>query len=98
MTPEGKVKAQVKKILDEHGVYYFCPATGGYGRSGIPDFICCFKGKFMAIECKAGVGKLTALQHRELQRIQDAGGECFVVREDSVGNLSSYLDLILLTY
>ena len=98
MTPEGKVKARVKKILDERGVYYFCPATGGYGRSGIPDFICCFKGKFMAIECKAGVGKLTALQHRELQRIQDAGGECFVVREDNVGNLSSYLDLILLTY
>jgi len=48
-TPEGKVKAKVKKLLDEMKVYYFCPATGGYGRSGIPDFICCYNGKFLSI-------------------------------------------------
>ena len=86
MTPEGKVKAQVKKILDERGVYYFCPATGGYGRSGIPDFICCYNGRFLAIECKAGKGDLTALQTRELTRIDAAGGEAIVVRESSIDN------------
>jgi len=91
MTPEGKVKAQVKKILDERGVYYFCPATGGYGRSGVPDFICCYNGMFMAIECKAGKGDLTALQTRELTRIHAAGGEAVVVRETSMGNFINFL-------
>jgi hypothetical protein len=91
MTPEGKVKAKVKKLLDEREVYYFMPATGGYGRSGIPDFICCYNGRFMAIECKAGKGDLTALQTRELTRIDAAGGEAVVVRETSMDNFIKFL-------
>jgi len=90
-TPEGKVKAKVKKLLDEMKVYYFCPATGGYGRSGIPDFICCYNGKFLAIECKAGKEMPTALQTRELQRIDAAGGEAVVVRETSMDNFVKFL-------
>lgn len=79
MTPEAKTKAACKKILDAEGVYYFMPFGGGYGRAGIPDIIACVNGHFLAIECKAGKGKTTALQDRELQRIVDAGGEALVV-------------------
>ena len=49
-TPEKKVKDKVVAILKRFGVYYFFPATHGYGRSGVPDIICCFKGFFLAIE------------------------------------------------
>ena len=31
MTPEGRVKAKVKKILDDINAYHFSPQTGGYG-------------------------------------------------------------------
>lgn len=82
-TPEGKVKAAVKKILDAHGVYHFSPAANGYGRVGVPDIICCVNGYFLAIECKAGKGKTTALQDRELAAITKAGGAAAVVHEDS---------------
>ena len=91
MTPEGKVKAKVKKILDVYEVYYFCPATGGYGRSGIPDFVCCYKGKFIAIECKAGKGKTTALQDREIASIKDRGGIALVVNEDNYADVTNAL-------
>jgi len=94
MTPEGKVKAKVKKILDVHEVYYFCPATGGYGRSGIPDFVCCYKEMFIALECKAGKGKTTALQDRELARIHSAGGRAFVVNEDNLHVIEHFFDSI----
>ena len=47
-TPEKKVKDKVVKLLKQHGVYYFFPATYGMGRSGVPDIICCIKGKFLA--------------------------------------------------
>ncbi len=40
-TPEKKVKDKVKKMLVEVGAYYFMPATGGYGRSGVPDLVAC---------------------------------------------------------
>ena len=55
LTPEKKVKNAIIKQLKLLGdsVYYFFPATGGYGRSGVPDIVGCFNGKFWAIECKA---------------------------------------------
>ena len=90
-TPEGKVKAAVKRILDAHNVYYFPPATGGYGRSGVPDIVCCVNGHFLAIECKAGNGKTTVLQERELQAIRDAGGVAMVVNEVTLGALVKVL-------
>jgi len=90
-TPEGKVKATVVKLLKQHGVYYFFPATYGMGRSGVPDIICCIKGKFLAIECKAGSNKTTALQNRELNAIIDAGGIALVINEGNVITLLSIL-------
>jgi len=78
-TPENRVKNAVRKILEANGVYYFMPSTGGYGRSGIPDIIACVNGQFLAIECKA-IGKHpTALQERELARIDYAGGKTLVI-------------------
>jgi Holliday junction resolvase len=90
-TPEKKVKDKVVKLLKQHGVYYFFPATYGMGRSGVPDIICCIKGKFLAIECKAGSNKTTALQNRELNAIIDAGGIALVINEGNVITLLSIL-------
>jgi len=54
MTPEAKVKKQVKAILDALEVYHFSPMQNGMGRAGIPDIIACHSGRFIGIECKAG--------------------------------------------
>jgi len=89
-TPESKVKKAVVKILKDHGVYYFFPATHGYGKSGVPDIIACFCGQFIAIECKADDGKLTALQEREILRIRRAGGDAFLVNEELLDDLNQY--------
>ena len=86
-TPEGRVKAKVKALLKKHNIYHFMPATGGYGRSGVPDIIACMRGRFLAIECKAGAGKLTPLQSRELALIEEAGGLAYVINEDSIESL-----------
>jgi len=91
LTPEGRIKAKVVKILREEGVYYFFPATHGYGRSGVPDVICCVAGKFLGIECKAGANKPTALQVHEIEQIRSAGGVAVVVNE---ANWDSTRDII----
>jgi len=90
-TPEGKVKAAVRKILDKYGVYHFMPPGMGLGRAGIPDIIGCKNGHFIAIECKAGKGKVTALQERELVAICNAGGFTFIAREDCLEELEKEL-------
>lgn len=94
MTPEKRVKKQVTDKLKERGAYYFFPAANGMGRAGIPDIIACYKGKFIAIECKAGKNTTTALQDRELQKIKDVGGYAFVVNEDNIDDVSNLLTVI----
>lgn len=82
-TPEKVVKDKVVSVLKSEDVYYFFPATHGYGRSGVPDIIACVNGHFFAIECKAGGGKLTALQTREIEHIRRCGGVAVVANEDN---------------
>jgi Holliday junction resolvase len=94
LTPERKVKQQVVALLKEAGAYYFFPSANGLGRSGIPDIIVCYRGRFVGIECKAGKGQTTALQERELKRISEAGGTALVIREDDIALVTSTLNLL----
>ena len=91
-TPEKKVKDKVVKLLKERGVYYFFPGTHGFGKSGVPDIVCCIRGQFFAIECKAGNNKPTALQEREIAAINQAGGRAVVINETNITDLVSELD------
>lgn len=91
MTPEKKVKDKVKKVLNKVGCYYFFPATGGYGKSGVPDIVVCFRGHFIGIECKSGSNKPTALQELNLQQIKDNGGESIVINEENLDDLEGWL-------
>ena len=95
MTPEKKVKTKVVAILKTFGAYYFYPVTGGYGASGVPDIVGCYKGNFFAVECKAGKGKTTALQEKNIAQIKATGGLAIVVNEDNiedVGNLMRQIE------
>ena len=55
-------------------VFFWKEHGGPYGTSGIPDIICCYKGRFLGLEAKLPGGKLTALQRRALEKINAAGG------------------------
>lgn len=94
MTPEAKVKKKVKDVLTKLGAYYAMPATGGYGNSGAPDFVVCYKGTFIGIECKANGNKPTALQMHNLVLIRKAGGYGLVIDETNVNELTQTLELI----
>jgi hypothetical protein len=90
-TPEAKVKAKIKAILKAHNIYYAMPIGTGYGNSGVPDFLCCVNGKFVAIEAKAGKGQPTMLQIKNLDAVNAAGGYTLIIREDNM----SYLERII---
>lgn len=95
MTPEAKVKKKVRELLEKHGTYYAMPVTGGYGASGVPDFLVCHHGRFIGIETKAGTNKPTALQLSNMKRIELAGGMTLVVNESNVDELKNLLENIL---
>jgi penicillin-binding protein-related factor A (putative recombinase) len=91
MTPEAKVKKQVVQQLKLLDAYYFYPVTGGYGRSGVPDIVGCYKGKFFAIECKAGKNKPTPVQELNIHQIQKNSGIALVINEENVESVYSIL-------
>lgn len=95
MTPEKKVKNKVVRLLKEYGAYYFFPASYGMGRSGVPDIVCCLRGHFIGIECKAGKNKPTPLQQKELADIIKAGGVSCVINEDNMAELESILTTVM---
>lgn len=89
---EADVKGSVKAILKEYGAWYFMPMTGGYGKSGVPDFCCVYKGYPVFIETKHGNKKPTPLQCLQMEKIYDSGSPVFVINED---NLNVLNDLFL---
>lgn len=91
MTPEAKVKKKIRAVLEKCGAYYAMPVTGGYGASGVPDFLICIKGRFIAVEAKAGTNKPTALQVSNMKRIEGAGGLAIVINEHNVDQLETIL-------
>lgn len=94
MTPEGKVKKAVRDFLKAKDVWFYQPVQNGMGQVGIPDFICCYRSTFIAIETKAP-GKLngvTANQQRVIDAIKAHGGLAVVV--DSVDSLIPVFDLL----
>lgn len=94
-TPEGKVKTKVKKLLDQYGALHFSPMGTGYGVSGVSDIICLYKGKFIAIECKADEKKLpTALQLKFLERVRAWGGLGLVIHSGNTELLEQTLEIL----
>jgi len=90
-TPEGEVKEQVKKILAAYGVWYWMAVKMIFGKSGLPDFVGCAWGLFFAVETKSKNAKPTALQTIVMNAITKAGGKCFIINEQNLAELESWL-------
>ena len=89
MTPEGRVKAKVKRVLGKPGIYHHMPVQNGMGKPSL-DFIGCAYGNFFAIETKAPGKKPTERQEITIAEIRAAGGKVFVIDGDTT-ELESWL-------
>lgn len=81
MTPEGKVKEKVKRLLKKYGAYYHMPVMNGMGAPTL-DFVCCYHGFFIAIETKAPGKKPTPRQLLTMADMEAAGAFVFAVAGD----------------
>lgn len=92
MTPEGVVKAKVKKILAEFGdkVDGFWPVPSGYGESHL-DWVGCVNGYFVSLEIKKPGGKATPRQLERIRTVQLAGGYAAVI--DGTEKTTTYEEL-----
>ena len=83
MTPEGKVKAAVNKVISKYKkIYRFMPVPYGYGKSSL-DYLLCVNGRFVAIETKAPGKAPTKRQNTIAEEIEAAGGTVFIIDDAS---------------
>jgi hypothetical protein len=79
MTPEGKIKAAVKRVLatlDETWAHW--PVSNGMGGPCL-DAHGCYRGIYFAIETKAPGGVPTPRQEETIRRIASTGGLVMVI-------------------
>lgn len=96
MTPEGKIKEKVKKLLDPRRpkLYYEMPVPAGYGRPSL-DFVGCYYGKYFAVETKRRGKRLTDRQEGTRDDMRAAGGMVFEVLGDAgLDELSAWLESV----
>lgn len=74
MKSEQAIQSDILKYLKSVGAYTI--KVSAATKVGIPDIICCYKGKFLAIEVKKPETKsnVSALQKANIFMIEAAGG------------------------
>ena len=93
---ERDIVAAIKKYLSSLGcdVFFWKEHGSVYGTNGVPDIICCYKGRFLGLECKLPGGRLTKLQKRTIEKINHAGGiACRVESVEDVKRVIERVDL-----
>jgi hypothetical protein len=93
MTPEGKIKAKIDKLLKKYSyVYYHKPVMNGMGAPTL-DYVGCANGRYFAIEAKAAGKTLTDRQRQTMLTIEAAGGDVFLISNDAqLEFLTGWLD------
>ena len=91
---ERDVVTAIKHYLASYGseIFFWKEHGGPYGTSGVPDIICCYKGRFLGLEVKLPTGRLTELQKRAIRKINQAGG--IACRVESVEDVKRVIEQV----
>ena len=93
---ERDIVTAIRKYLASLGsdVFFWKEHGSVYGTNGVPDIICCYKGRFLGLECKLPGGRLTKLQKRTIEKINRAGDvACRVESVEDVKRVIERVDL-----
>ena len=91
---ERDIVTAIRKYLASLGsdVFFWKEHGSVYGTNGVPDIICCYKGRFLGLECKLPGGRLTELQKRAIEQINRAGG--VACRVESVEDVKRVIERV----
>ena len=99
MPKEKDFQLKVEKFLTDKGIYWVKYWGGGnFTRSGVPDLLCCINGRFVGVELKSDVGKVSELQQYNLNKIIQSGGVALVLRPSDFEKFKSMVDKLQYDY
>lgn len=80
MSEADIVRAIMRYLKSRAETFCWKEHGGPYGTAGLPDIICCSRGKFYAFEVKTEKGRATKLQLAVIAKLRAAGAEAHIVR------------------
>lgn len=93
MAQEKNLENKIKDFLKKNNIYHFKTKGGIYGTIGLPDLVICINGKFIGLELKSKIGKVSLQQYKNGAKITENKG-IFAVIDDYDNFLELYNDLI----
>ncbi len=94
-TPEGEIKdsicAYLRSLSPE--LWYYRAQGGAYGHPGVPDLVCCLKGRWVGLEVKTPRGRVSGFQESCQEQVREAGGIYEIVR--SVDDVRKVLEPLM---
>lgn len=76
--PETRIQRGIQAWLKAEGVFVFKVHGSEFMPAGLPDLVCCVKGRFVGIEVKTPDGEVSAIQSFRHRAIREAGGTVIV--------------------
>jgi Holliday junction resolvase len=93
MQRESQIQAAILNYLRSLGWWCWAVKAAVCNERGVPDVLCCYKGRFVAFEIKTQKGKLSGPQKIQILRIHRAGGRASMVRSiDEVKKILQEID------
>ena len=80
MKNEATIQALILKFLRALGPACWVIKAAVCNERGVPDIICCYKGRFVGFEVKTSKGRISGPQRVQNERIRRACGRAVVVR------------------
>lgn len=90
MEREQDIQSAICQWLSYKRIFHYRNNTGAfkterggfirYGTPGSPDIVCCYKGRFIAIEVKSKAGRQSPSQLQFQENLENAGGYYFIAR------------------
>ena len=79
MKSEATIQALILKFLRTLGPACWVIKAAVCNERGVPDIICCYKGRFVGFEVKTDKGRISGPQRVQNERIRRACGRAVVV-------------------
>ncbi len=92
MDTESAIQAKILKFLRALRPACWSIKAAVCNERGVPDILCCYRGRFVGLEVKTARGRISAPQRVQNDRIRKAGGCAVVVR--SVADVKAVLRII----
>lgn len=89
---EKRFQKKLIDFLEDHGAFVTKFNANGITKTGVPDLLYCYKGKYVGLEVKKENGKRSDIQQWNINEIRKAGGQAFIIKpSDFTNEMKQYI-------